>query len=145
MTQDKLSSSLQKLPQLLRSIERNRWTAYAHFRRLAFLQLVYIGSGGSGGGDPTDSYGELVLQQELDQAIDFLQSLLDQQEQALGGSASDRPGGGGGTEEPCQSDLTYYQAALAAKDFVTAKRYLDAYTECMQTHSGTPLPGTQNG
>jgi len=144
VTQDKISSSLQKLPQLVRSIERNRWTAYAHFRRLAFLQLAYIGSGGSGGGEPTDSYGELVLQQELEQATDFLQSLLDQQEQALGGSAGNRSGSGGGAEEPCQSDLTYYQAALAAKDFATANRYLDAYTKCMQTHSGTPLPGIQS-
>ena len=134
-------TSLLKLPTLVAGIERNRATAHDRVRRLAFMLLVYTQSAGPGGSSPTDDYGEQVLQDELDRAIGFLQSLLDEQQAALeGADDSSGPGGSGeGSDRPCGGDLEFYQAAVMANDKVAAKRYWDAYTACMRTH-GTSHP-----
>jgi len=70
------------------------------------MLLVYTQSAGPGGGEPTDDYGEKVLQDELDRAIDFLQSLLEAQQAALEGAGGGHSSDPDGDEsQPCSGDL----------------------------------------
>jgi hypothetical protein len=128
---------------LVRAIQRNQGIAYARLRKLAFEKLVYVSSAGPGGGAPTDSYGEQVLQEEIDAAIDDLQELLDKQQQQLGSLGGDGSTSGHGveaTDKPCQEDLLLYEAALKANNPSDAARYLTAYSNCLQVHAGGTSP-----
>ena len=131
----KLSPSYGKLPKIVQAIQRNHSVAYAHLRRLAFVKLVYVSSGGPGGDGPTDNYGDKVLQDELDAAIDQLQDLVDKQQQQLASVGGSSSGGGEAADKPCQEYLLRYQAALVVNDGDAAQKYLDQYSNCLQVNS----------
>jgi hypothetical protein len=139
--------ALLKLPAVARRIQRNSHRAYRRMR-LYFELLVFVESAGPGpyqelGKDFT--YGDLVLAQELDRAIDELQDLIDKQQELLGGSGGGGVGGSDGgkadpSEKPCATFLQEYQAALKIKDYVAAAKYLKEYSDCLaQPRSSSPV------